>query len=142
MTGGGCRLAEIRYLLDTGMAARLLRRDDGRVLGRLAELRPGDVGISAITRGELEFAARMSRAPERDLSAVALLLEFVAVLELPGEAAAHYAEIREALYWKAVEMSETEALVAAHARWLGVALVTAKVREWGKVPGLRVEGWG
>jgi len=72
---------------------------------------------------------------------VALLLEHVAVLEYPSEAGAHYAAVREALHWQEVEMSVPDAQVAAHARCLGVTLVTERVRELEKVPGLRVESW-
>ena len=123
------------------VAGCILRRDNERVLQRLAEVTPGDVGISAITRGELEFAARMSRCADRDVAAVALLLEHVVVLEYPGEAAAHYAEIREALHWKQGEMSVPDAQAAAHARCLGLTLVTERMREFGMAPRLRVESW-
>jgi tRNA(fMet)-specific endonuclease VapC len=129
------------YLLDSSVAACILRRDNKRVLRRLAELTPGDVGISAITRGELEFAARMSRWTDRDAAAVKLLLEHVVVLEYPGEAAEHYGEIREALHWKELEMSVPDAQAAAHARCLGLTLVTERTREFAKVPRLRVECW-
>ncbi len=104
-------------------------------------LAPGDVCISAITRGELELAARMSRAAESDGAALALLLEHVEVLAYSNEAAEHYAGVREAMHWKEVRAEVMEAQVAGHARCLGITLVTDKVREWEKVPGLRVETW-
>jgi len=129
------------YLLDMSVAGCILRRDNNRVLRRLVELTPGEVGISAITRGELEFAARMSRCADRDGGAVALLMEHVVVLEFPGEGAEHYGEIREAMLWKEVEMSVPDALAAAHARCLGLTLVTERTREFAKVPRLRVESW-
>ena len=129
------------YLLDSSVAGCLLRRDNKRVLKRLAELTPGDVGISAITRGELEFAARMSQWADRDAAAVALLMEHVVVLEYPGEAAEHYGEIREAMHWKEVEMSVPDAQAAAHARCLGLTLVTERPREFREAPRLRVECW-
>lgn len=130
------------YLLDSSVAGCILRRDNKRVLGRLAELTPGDVGISAITRGELEFAARMSRWADRDAAAVALLLEHVVVLEYPPEAAEHYGEICEAMHWKEMTMSVPDAQAAAHARCLGLTLVTERMGEFGKLPRLRVESWG
>ncbi len=129
------------YLLDTGVTASILRRANERVLRRLVKVAPGEVGISAITRGELEWGVRMSRCAEQDETAVDWFLEHVGVLEYPGEAAPHYAEIRETLHWKEVQMSVPDLLVAAHTRCLGLTLVTERPREFGKVPGLVVECW-
>jgi tRNA(fMet)-specific endonuclease VapC len=63
------------------------------------------------------------------------------VLDYPVEAAADYGQIRTALRKLGALIGPNDTLIAAHARCLGLTLVTNNTREFGRVPGLKIENW-
>ena len=130
------------YLLDTQTCAAILMRSDLEVMRRLERVAVGDVAMSAVTLSELMYAVTMSRRAEQDRAALDLLLRHVAVLEYPAAAAARYAAMGEALFYREGRVGAHELLVAAHAGCLGRMLVTKRTRELGLAPGFVGESWG
>jgi tRNA(fMet)-specific endonuclease VapC len=65
----------------------------------------------------------------------------VEVLDFPGEAALDYGRIRADLKSRGAMIGANDLLIAAHARYLGLTLVTNNTREFGRVKGLKVENW-
>jgi tRNA(fMet)-specific endonuclease VapC len=63
------------------------------------------------------------------------------VLEYPDEAALHYVQIRAALKIDGTRIGANDLLIAAHARSLGLTLVTNNTREFSRVQGLHIENW-
>src|SRR5260221_5827765 len=70
----------MRYLLDTNICIYAIRSRSPEVIEKLRTLRPGDVGISAVTAYELwsgvhksQHARKNAAALERFLSAVSVL---------------------------------------------------------------------
>jgi tRNA(fMet)-specific endonuclease VapC len=63
------------------------------------------------------------------------------VLDYPSEAAVDYAKIRAALKLSGTMIGANDLLIAAHARCLGLTLVTNNTREFKRVQGLMVENW-
>jgi tRNA(fMet)-specific endonuclease VapC len=63
------------------------------------------------------------------------------VLEFPDHAANHYAQIRGDLKKRGQMIGANDLFIAAHARGLGVTLVTNNVAEFSWVKGLNVENW-
>src|SRR3984957_7225286 len=110
------------YLLDTQTCAAILMRSDLGVMRRLERVAVGDVAMSAVTLSELTYAVTMSRRTEQDRAALDLLLRHMAVLEYPAAAAARYASMGEALFYKEGRVGAHELLVAAHAGRLGGTL--------------------
>lgn len=53
----------------------------------------------------------------------------------------HYADIRAALKREGTPIGPNDLMIAAHARALGLMLVTDNLREFRRVPGLVVENW-
>ena len=62
-------------------------------------------------------------------------------LDLTDEAAIHYAEIRANLKTRGQMIGANDLFIAAHARALGVTLVTNNTEEFERVPGLSIENW-
>ena len=75
------------------------------------------------------------------MSTVDQILDEMSSLPFETPADAHYAEIRATLEKTGQLIGPNDLLIAAHARALGLALVTANVREFAKVPDLIVENW-
>jgi tRNA(fMet)-specific endonuclease VapC len=128
-------------LLDTNICIYLIREKPRSILERFKKHAVGDIGISAITLAELEYGVSKSSKPAANKEA---LDQFVAPLELVGfdrSATAVYGKLRTTLEKKGQSIGAMDLLIAAHALALNVRLVTHNVREFARVPGLRVETW-
>jgi tRNA(fMet)-specific endonuclease VapC len=68
-------------------------------------------------------------------------MEYMPVLDFPADAAREYASLRAALKRQGTPIGNNDMLVAAHALHLGLTLVTNNVREFSRVPGLKIENW-
>jgi tRNA(fMet)-specific endonuclease VapC len=129
------------YLLDTDVSSHIMKRSQEVVLRRLQQVAVADVAISAITKSELEYGVAVSPHRQRDRTALDEYLRHVAVLDYPENAATHYAEIRAALKAQGAMIGANDLFIAAHARSLGLILVTNNSREFGRVDGLQLENW-
>jgi tRNA(fMet)-specific endonuclease VapC len=99
------------------------------------------VCISVITKSELLCGVEVSPRREQDATALQAFLPDVEVLEFPDHAAIHYAQIRADLKKRGQLIGANDLFIAAHARGLGVTLVTNNVAEFGRVKGLDLENW-
>ena len=128
-------------LLDTNICIYLIRERPRSVLERFSQHAVGDIGISVITLGELEYGVSKSSKPAKNKEA---LDQFVAPLEVVSfdrAAAAAYGKLRATLEKRGQPIGAMDLLIAAHGLALNVPVVTHDVREFGSVPGLRVETW-
>src|SRR5467141_904675 len=77
----------------------------------------------------------------RMATALQAFLPHVEVLEFPDDAATHYAQIRADLKKRGQMIGANDLFIAAHARSLGLRLVTNNTAEFGRVKGLALENW-
>lgn len=130
----------LRYLLDTNVASDLVRNPAGSVARRIAEVGEEQVCISIVVACELRFGAAKSGAP-RLIKQLELVLGQLEILALESPAEEHYADIRNTLEQTGTPIGPNDLLIAAHARSLGLVVVTGNFREFSRVPGLAVENW-
>jgi tRNA(fMet)-specific endonuclease VapC len=130
-----------QYMLDTDTSSYIMKRSDKNVLRRLATVAVSDVCISAITKSEHLYGVEVSPHRRKDQAALDAFLRYVEVLDFPGEAALDYGVIRADLKKRGTMIGANDLLIAAHARCLGLTLVTNNTREFGRVKGLQVENW-
>ncbi len=130
----------LRYLLDSDVCIYVMKRRSPALMRRLDPM-ASQCGISVVVYGELCFG--LAASARRAEAAVHLdaLLEVIQVLPLPLDAAAHYGEIRAHLERNGRPIGANDTWIAAHARAEDLTLVTNNVREFKRVPGLRVENW-
>ena len=131
----------LRYMLDTDTCSYVMKRSSQAVLKRLQEVRVSDVCISVITKSELLFGVEMSPRRQQDEMALNGFLAYVEVLDFPDEAAAHYAKIRADLKTRGTMIGANDLFIAAHARSLGLTLVTNNTGEFGRVQKLMLDNW-
>ena len=105
---------------------------------RLLAYAVGDVGVSAITAAELRYGAAMKASEAR---AVERALMSLSIAPFDAAAARVYGEVRSALRLKGTPIGPLDMLIAALAIALNLTLATNNVREFRRVPGLRVENW-
>jgi tRNA(fMet)-specific endonuclease VapC len=127
------------YMLDTDISSYIMKRSHDTVLRKLQAVPIGAVCISVVTKSELLFGVEVSPRRKQDQAALDEYLRHVEVLDLLDEAALHYAQIRAALKVRGTMIGANDLFIAAHARSLGLTLVTNNTREFGRVQGLNIE---
>lgn len=130
-----------RYMLDTDTCSYIMRRSAEAVVRRIAKVPVSDVCISVITKAELLYGVEVSPKRKQDEAAVEAFLRYVEVLDFPDEASLHYAQIRSDLKKRGAMIGANDLLIAAHARSLGLTLVTNNAREFRRVRNLSIENW-
>ncbi len=128
------------YMLDSNICIYLTSgrfpQLDRRVAGEAERL-----CLSSIALGELSFGVEKSDRIERNRKGLDLLLANLDVVAFDAAAARHYGEIRAYLEKAGTPCGANDMLIGAHARSLGLTLVTNNRREFDRMPGLKVENW-
>jgi len=134
----------LRYMLDTDICSYVMKRSNDLLLKRLQKIPVSDVCVSVVTKSELLYGVEVSPRRQQDEAALNAFLGYVEVLEFPDRAdraSPHYAEIRAHLKKLGTMIGGNDLFIAAHARSLGLTLVTHNTREFGRVPRLATEDW-
>lgn len=126
------------YLLDANVVIALLKLRP-TVWEELRKRKRRDVGLSAIVVHKLLFGAFRSDRRDRTIA------EFEAlrfpVVDFTADDAHKAGEIRAALAASGAPIGPYDVLTAGQALARDLTLVTRNAREFGRVPGLRVEDW-
>ncbi len=129
-----------RYLLDTNMVSHVARNPHGPVAQRLVDVGVERIAISVVVACEIRYGLAKSRS-KRLTERLNLILGEITQLPLEGPVDEHYAEIRSRLERAGTPIGPNDLLIAAHARALGLIVVTDNEKEFSRVPGLAVENW-
>ena len=130
-------MASPDYMLDSSVCIAILRNHP-----RLGGIPPtGECCLSRIVAAELWTGAEKSSRPEMARAEVGDFLGQFPVLDFDDSASRAYGEIRAALEKRGMSIGPLDLLIAAHARCAAVTLVTGNVKEFRRVPGLKVLRW-
>ncbi len=130
----------IKYMLDTNILIYTIKNRPKKV--RKAFKRHSDyLSMSSVTLGELIYGAEMSAQVTRNLQDIEGLAARMDVLPFDYQAATHFGQLRVELTKTGKPIGPYDSMIAGHARSLGLILVTNNMREFKRVPGLRVENW-
>ena len=129
-----------RYLFDTNILSQLIRDPRGPVTQRLAGLNTEEICTSIVVACEMRYGAARRDSPPLT-ARVEDLLASLPVLPFDTDADRHYADIRSALERAGQTVRGNDLLIAAHSRALGATLVTHHLREFERVPGLKLDDW-
>jgi tRNA(fMet)-specific endonuclease VapC len=127
-------------LLDTNILSAIMRDADGTLLRRIRATGADAYCTSVIVAGELRLGAERVRS-ERLKREVEEILEEITVVPFETPADAHYARIRAGLEQQGQPIGANDLFIAAHALALDLTLITGNIREFSRVPGLRLENW-
>lgn len=131
----------MKYMLDTNIIAYAKNNRPESVLRRFMQYAPEDMCISSITMAELEFGAYNSSRPAQNRLALMTFLSHIEVVPFDANAAREYGSIRADLTRRGQLIGANDLLIAAHARALGLTLITNNTRKFDRVEGLTVENW-
>jgi tRNA(fMet)-specific endonuclease VapC len=128
-----------RFLLDTNAVIELLRNRNIRLARRARREPPGGIALSAIVAHELFYGAFKSRRAVDNVAQVEALR--FQVLAFDKEDARRAGQIRAHLAATGGEIGLYDVLIAGQAAARDLILITHNVREFARVPGLRIEDW-
>ena len=131
----------LRYMLDTDICSYVMKRSHDALLRRLQKVPVSDVCVSVVTKSELLYGVEVSPRRQQDEAALNAFLNYVEVLDFPDNASSHYAQIRAQLKKSGKMIGANHLFIAAHARSLGLTLVTHNTQEFRRVNRLAIEDW-
>jgi tRNA(fMet)-specific endonuclease VapC len=130
----------LTYMLDTNICIYVMKNyppDLREKFNVLAE----QLCISSITLGELHYGAEKSARRADNLVAIEHFVARLDVLAFEAKAAAHYGQLRAELERAGTPCGPHDMQIGGHARSEGLIVVTNNIREFARMPGIRVENW-
>lgn len=127
------------YLLDSDTCIWVMREREP-VRSRVLRISPIDLAIASMTLAELYWGTY--KYADRTLSEAriqALLSVPIEVIPFDGDAARWHADLRYALRHQPI--GDRDLVIASVAMANNLTIVTGNVREFSRVPGLKVENW-
>ena len=129
------------YLLDTDTFSAIAMERSPAAALRLRDIAESDAAISVVTLAELRFGMALKPMRSRAVDRIEALLRLLRHLPLGLAAAMHYAQIRAHLQRKGTPIGPNDVWIAAHALAEDMTLVSGNLREFRRVPTLRLENW-
>ena len=130
----------LKYILDTNICIYTIKNRPSQVR-QVFKRHSLQMCISTVTLMELIYSAEKSATPEKHLEIIEGFTARLDVLNYDCEAAVHTGQLRAELAGNGTPIGPYDQMIAGHARSRGLILVTNNVREFCRVPGLRVENW-
>ncbi|MEW5941861.1 MAG: type II toxin-antitoxin system VapC family toxin [Chloroflexota bacterium] len=131
----------MKYMLDTNICIGLIRQKPQRLVERLTQCAPLEVGVSSITVAELAYGAQKSSRVEQNMFATEQFLLPLEIANFDQSASTAYGMIRALLERQGNIIGAMDMLIGAHALSLDVVLVTNNTGEFKRIPNLKIEDW-
>lgn len=130
----------LTYMLDTNICIYVMKTYPPAVREKFNALAE-QLCISSITLGELHYGAEKSARRAENLVAIEHFVGRLEVLPFADKAAAHYGQVRAELERAGTPCGPHDMQIGGHARSEGLIVVTNNLREFARMPGVRVENW-
>ena len=129
------------YMLDTNICIYAIKNKPEQVLEKLKQNLSNGICISAITLAELQHGVEKSMNREKNSMALLQFLSILDILPFDDLAAVEYGKICAYLQKRGTPIGTMDMLIAAHAKTENLIIVTNNVREFERVPNLKIENW-
>lgn len=127
-------------LLDTNTCIYIINNRPPEVLERFRSYKAGEVGISSIAASELAYGVSKSGS-NKNRKALDMFLAPLQVLPFDVQCLWFYADLRASLEKKGLTIGPMDTLIAAQALSIDGTLVTNNLKEFSRVPKLKLENW-
>lgn len=127
-------------LLDTNTCIYIINNRPPEVLEYFRSYQAGEVGISSIAASELAYGVSKSGSM-KNRKALDMFLAPLQILPFDSECLWFYAEIRASLEKNGLSIGPMDTLIAAQALSIDGTLVTNNLKEFSRVPKLKLENW-
>jgi tRNA(fMet)-specific endonuclease VapC len=127
-------------LLDTNTCIYIINNRPPNVLERFRKYKAGEVGISSIAASELAYGVAKSGSI-KNRKALDMFLAPMQILPFDSQCLWFYADLRASLEKQGLSIGPMDSLIAAHALSIGGTLVTNNIKEFMRVPKLKLDNW-
>lgn len=131
----------MKYMLDTNICIYIIKQNPQALVKKFKLFNVGDICISSMTFAELMYGVEKSTHQKKNKSALQEFILPLDIMPFDDKAACNYGEIRTYLEKTGNIIGPLDLIIAAHARCLNAVLVTNNVKEFSRVPKLKVENW-
>jgi tRNA(fMet)-specific endonuclease VapC len=128
-------------MLDTSICIYIIKKKTEDVLNQLQNKQKDGLAISSITLAELEFANENSMYKEKNKIALMEFLSIIDIKQFDENAGKEYGIVKKDLKDRKCLIGPFDMLIGAHAKSLGMVLVTNNTREFERINGLGIENW-
>ena len=127
-------------LLDTNICIYIINQRPAQVIERFQKYRAGDLGVSSVVAAELAYGVAKSGS-QKNRDALEMFLAPFEILPFDEKSVWAHGELRSYLEKRGEPIGSLDTLIAAHALSLDALLVTNNVKEFSKVPKLKLDNW-
>ena len=131
----------IEYLLDTNICIYVINNRKPEVRKKLFQINPSSIAVSSVCLSEMLYGAAKSHAPDKASRAAKLFCSNFQTLPFDNEDAETFGLIRAYLERRGCPIGPYDMQIAAQALTRNLILVTNNVREFERVPNLKIENW-
>ena len=127
-------------LLDTNTCIYIINNRPPNVLERFRKYKAGEVGISSIVASELAYSVAKS-CSAKNRQALEMFLAPMQILPFDSQCLWFYADLRALLEKQGLSIGPMDTLIAAQALSIDGTLVTNNIKEFMRVPKLKLDNW-
>ena len=127
-------------LLDTNTCIYIINNRPPNVLERFRRYKAGEVGISSIAASELAYGVAKSGSV-KNRKALDMFLAPLQILPFDSQCLWFYADLRASLEKQGLSIGPMDTLIAAQALSIDGTLVTNNIKEFMRVPKLKLDNW-
>lgn len=127
-------------LLDTNTCIYIINNRPPNVLEKFRKYKAGEVGISSIAASELAYGVAKSGSI-KNRKALDMFLAPMQILPFDSLCLWFYADLRASLEKQGLPIGPMDTLIAAQALSIDGTLVTNNIKEFMRVPKLKLENW-
>ena len=131
----------MKFMLDTNICIYAMKNKPEIVQKKILENSQARLCISTITLAELAHGIYKSVQKEKNFDSLLKFLIKVEILPFDEKAAIEYGKICAYLQKNGTPIGPLDTLIAAHALSKNFTIVTNNVREFERVPELKIENW-
>jgi tRNA(fMet)-specific endonuclease VapC len=131
----------MKYMLDTNTCIRYLNGSSPSVFERLNAVQEEDICVCSVVQFELRYGALHSEKVEKNLAQQSTFLERFVSLPFDSDAQLIAADIRAMLAKQGTPIGPYDLLIAAITIAHELTLITHNIREFKRMPGLKIEDW-
>ena len=129
------------YFIDTNMCIYFLKNTYPGMVKRWLSITPDKIKIPSIVKAELLTGAYKSVIKKEILRKLEFFLAPYEIITFTDEMTLCYAEIRSKLEKSGTVIGPNDLLIASITKHCGGTLITNNIREFKRIPGLKLENW-
>jgi tRNA(fMet)-specific endonuclease VapC len=127
-------------LLDTNTCIYIINNRPPNVLEKFRKYKAGEVSISSIAASELAYGVAKSGSA-KNRKALDMFLAPLQILPFDSQCLWFYADLRASLEKQGLSIGPMDTLIAAQALSIDGTLVTNNIKEFMRVPKLKLDNW-